>query len=245
MLVGKNNTNGSTETTAIPGSLERSEHVFRKTFRRYFPLIFILWILFVLYPNPLNLVVSIHRFINPHVNPSAVEMILDDFPSDPVAIEKAVVARISYRLDWELYGMPWYCPTIEKVLERGEGDCKAQAIVLASVLEAKNIPYQVHSSPMHMWVDYEDKQETSIENVQVEFYQYNPETSERQFQFPEIGLSDLMNSWRRQLWIPMPDGRKALLISGLSALIAARVILRKKRAVRHDIMTEKGRALSA
>ena len=106
MSVGGNAVNSATETTFAPDGIESSENIFKKTFRRYFPLILILWILLVLYPNPLSLVVSIHRFINPAVNPSAVEMILDDFPSDPVAIEKAVLERISYRLDWELYGVP-------------------------------------------------------------------------------------------------------------------------------------------
>jgi len=229
MPVGKNITNSSTATTAMPDISEGSENVFRRVFRRYFPLIFILWILFVLYPNPLNLIISVQRVLNFDADPGAVEFMLNDFPSDPVAIEKAVLARIPYRYDWELYSMPWYCPTIKEVLERGEGDCKARALVLASVLEAKNIPYQVNSSPTHVWVDYEGKQETSIENAQVEFYQYNPETGERRFQIPEISLGKLMDFWQQQFWTPMPDGRKALLISGLLALIAARVILRKKR----------------
>ena len=239
MSVGKNITSSSTETTAMPDGLERSENVFRRVFRRYFPLIFILWILFVLYPNPLNLIISIQRVLNFDADPGAVEFMLNDFPSDPVAIEKAVLTVIPYHRDWELYSMPWYCPTIEEVLERREGDCKARALVLASVLEAKSIPYQVHSSPIHVWVDYEGKQETSIENAQVEFYQYDPETGERQFQIPDISPGKLMNSLQRQFWTPMPDGRKALLISGLSALIAARVILRKKKAAQYDTMTEK------
>ncbi len=209
--------------------LERSEKVSRKVFRRYFPLIFILWILFVLYPNPLNLIISVQRVLNFDADPGAVESMLNDLPSDPVDIEKAVLARIPYRYDWELYNMPWYCPTVEQVLERGAGDCKARALVLASVLEAKNISYQVHSSPMHIWVDYEGKNETSIENAQVEFYQYDPETGERRFQIPEISLGKLMDYWRQQFWTPMPDGRKALLILGLLALVAARVILRKKK----------------
>jgi hypothetical protein len=210
-------------------SLESSEKVSRKVFRRYFPLIFILWILFVLYPNPLNLIISIQRVLNFDADPGAVEFMLNDLPSDPVDIEKAVLARIPYRYDWEVYSMPWYCPTVGEVLERGEGDCKARALVLASVLEAKNITYQVYSSPIHIWVDYEGKQETSIENAQVEFYQYDPQTSERQFQIPHIGLSEVMDSFWQAFWDPMPDGRKALLISGLLALVAARVILRKKR----------------
>jgi len=229
MSVGKNITNNSTETTAMSDGLKGSENVFRRVFRRYFPLIFILWILFVLYPNPLNLIISIQRVLNFDADSGAVEFMLDDFPSDPVAIEKEVLARISYRYDWELYGMPWYFPTVEEVLERGKGDCAARALVLASVLEAKDIPYQLNLSPIHVWVDYGGKQENQYENPQVQYYQYDPESGERRFKIPEIDIGAVTDSWRQQFWTTMPDGRKALLISGLAALIAARVILRKKR----------------
>jgi hypothetical protein len=210
--------------------LEGSEKVSRRVFRKYFPLIFILWILFVLYPNPLNLIIGIHRVLNFDADPGAVEFMLNDLPSDPVDIEKAVLARIHYRHDWKVYGMPWYCPTVEQVLEKGEGDCKARALVLASVLEAENITYQVRASPIHIWVDYAGKNETSSENAQVEYYQYDPQTGERRFQIPHIRLSKVMDSFWQGFWDPMPDGRKALLISGLLALVAARVVLRKKRA---------------
>ena len=214
--------------------LERSEKASRKVFRRYFPLIFILWILFVLYPNPLNLIISIHRVFNLDADPGAVEFMLNDLPSDPVAIEQTVLARIPYRHDWEVYGMPWYCPTVEQVLEKGVGDCKARALVLASVLEAENITYQVRSSPIHIWVDYEGKNETSIENAQVEYYQYDPQTGEKRFQIPHIRLSEVMDSFWQAFWDPMPDVRKVLLISGLLALVAARVVLRKKRTAQYD-----------
>lgn len=229
MSVGKNINASSTETTAMSDGLKGSENVFRRVFRRYFPLIFILWILFVLYPNPLNLIISIQRVLNFDADSGAVEFMLDDFPSDPVAIEKEVLARISYRYDWELYGMPWYFPTVEEVLERGKGDCAARALVLASVLEAKDIPYQLNLSPIHVWVDYGGKQENQYENPQVQYYQYDPESGERRFKIPEIDIGAVTDSWRQQFWTTMPDGRKALLISGLAALIAARVILRKKR----------------
>jgi hypothetical protein len=229
MPVGKTSTSTSAETTTMTDSLEKSEKASRKVFRRYFPLIFILWILLVFYPNPLNLVISIQRVLNFDADPNAVSFMLNDLPSDAVDIERAVLGRIPYHYDWEVYSVPWYCPTVEQVLERGEGDCKARALVLASVLEAKNITYQIHSSPMHIWVDYENKQETSIENAQVEFYEYNPETGDRQFKIPDIGLGKLMDYWQQQFWTPMPDGRKALLISGLLALIAARVILHRRK----------------
>jgi hypothetical protein len=212
-------------------SVERSEKASRKGFRRYFPLVFVLWILLVLYPNPLNLIISIDRVLNFDANPGAVESMLKDLPADGADIERAVMASIPYRHDWEVYGMPWYCPTVEQVMEREEGDCKGRALVLASVLEAKNVTYQVHSSPMHIWVEYEGKNETSIENAQVEFYQYDPETGNRHFQVPHIRLSEVTDFFWDSFWRPMPEARKALLISGLSALIAARIILRKKKTV--------------
>jgi len=210
-------------------SPENSEMTPRKVFRRYFPLILILWILFVLYPNPANLVVSIQRVLDFDAEPDAVEFMVNDFPSDPTDIERAVLSIIPYRHDWELYGMPWYCPTIEQVLERSAGDCKARALVLASVLDAKDVDYLIHSSPTHIWVQYESKQENSIENAQVEFYKYDQETGERKFKIPDIGLGTLMDTWGQQFWTPMPDGRKTLLISGLVGLVAARVILRRRK----------------
>jgi len=231
MAIRKNTTGSLTETRAMADGLGSSERVSRKVFRRYFPLIVILWILFVLYPNPLNLIISIQRVTDFDADPGAVEPMLADFPADPVDIEKTVLARIPYRHDWEVYGMPWYCPTVEQVVEQGEGDCKSRALILASVLEAKNVTYQVHSSPTHIWVEYEGKNETSIENAQVEYYQYDPQTGERRFKIPHIGLSRVMDSFWDGFWDPMPDARKALLISGLLALATARVILRRKRSV--------------
>jgi hypothetical protein len=228
-------TRGSSNTTGMKDSLEKSEKASRRIFRRYFPLILVLWILFVLYPNPANLVVSIQRVLNFNADPDAVGFMLNDLPSDPADIEKTVLTRISYRHDWELYGMPWYCPTIEQVLERCAGDCKARALVLASVLDARNITYLIHSSPTHIWVDYGNKQATSLENAQVEFYEYDHETGDRKFKIPDIGLGRLVDSWRQQFWSPMPDGRKALLISGLAGLIAARVILRKRRTAQQTV----------
>ena len=244
MSLRKKISKNATETAALSNGLERSENVSRRVFQRYFPLILILWILLVLYPNPVNLIISVQRLFNFDAEPEAVEFMLNDLPSDPVAIEKTVLAIIPYRHDWEVYGMPWYFPTIDKVLERGEGDCKARALVLASLLKAKNIPYQVNQSPIHVWVEYEGKQATSIENDQVKFHQRDPETGERQFQIPDIGLGEVVDSFWQAFWGPMPDGRKALLISGLLGLVVARVILRKKRVAQYCDITKKEGAIS-
>jgi hypothetical protein len=212
----------------MPDGREVKENRAKRVFQRYFPLLLILWILLVLYPNPLNLVLSIQRVFSLDVDPDAVEPMLEDFSSAPVAIEKIVLQKIPYRYDWEVYGMPWYFPTVEEVLEKGEGDCKARALVLASIFEAKNIPYRVNLSPIHVWVEYEGKEETAIENPRANFYHYNPETGESSFQFPEIELHEVMNSSWHGFWSSMPAARKALLLSGLSALVAVRVTLCKK-----------------
>jgi hypothetical protein len=69
----------------------------------------------VLYFNPLNLIGSLQKVFSFVADPGAVEFMLNDLPSDPVAIEKAVLTRIPYRHDWELYSMPWYFPTIRLI----------------------------------------------------------------------------------------------------------------------------------
>jgi len=226
----ENTANRSGEIAAMLDHFDVREHPLKRVFRSYFPLFLILWILFALYPNPLKLITSVQRVFNLDIDPGTIEFMLDDFPSAPADIEETVLARIPYHYDWELYGVPWYFPTIKEVLQKEKGDCKARALVLASIFEARNIPYRVNLSPIHIWVDYEGKDESSIENAEVGFYQRDPETGESRFQFPEIKLREAMDSIWRGFWSPMPDGRKAILISGLLALVAARVILFKNKA---------------
>lgn len=203
-------------------------------FRRYIVLFGALWIIFVLYPNPLNFIVSIQRMASFTVDAGAVEVILDELPSDPVAVEQAVLAKIPYGYDWQVYGMPWYVPSVEEVLQQGRGDCKARAFVLASVFQAQGTPYLLNISPMHVWVEYEGKQETVIEKPEQKFYQRNPETGETEFQLPQIPVSQVANAARDGFWTAMPADRKALLLSGLALLIVARLALfmrdRRRRA---------------
>jgi hypothetical protein len=203
----------------------------RRIFSKYFPLFLLLWILLVLYPNPLKLIISIQRGISPDTDPAAVESLSRDLPSDPVAIEDAVLQQIPYSHDWEVYSMPWYVPTVKEALEKGKGDCKARALVLASILEAKNIPYRLNWSPNHVWVEYESKEETPLENPDVKFYQQDPETGKRSFQFPRIPFSEVLDSFWQGFWSPMPGVRKALLIPGSIMLIIVRLVWFKKKRV--------------
>ena len=186
-----------------------------------------LWVLLVLYPNPFNILVSVHRVFNLDIDPVAVEPLLDGLPAAPADIEREILLRIPYRYDWELHGMPWYFPRTDKVVERREGDCKARAVVLASVFERLDIPYRINSSFVHVWVEYEDKTETVFENPRARFYQQDPETGRRWFQLPEIDWKLWFDSTVEGLWTVMPVLRKVLLLLGIALIVAARVVLRR------------------
>ena len=186
-----------------------------------------LWVLFVLYPNPFNLGVSVERVFNPDIDPAAVDSLLVGLPSDPAAIEQEILRRIPYRYDWEVHGMPWYFPTTASVVARGEGDCKARAEVLASVFERLGIPYRINSSFVHVWVEYDSKAENAFENPRASFYQQDPETGQRWFHLPEIDWKLWFDSTVEGLWTVMPVFRKVLLLAGILLIVVARVVLRR------------------
>ena len=193
-------------------------------FRAFFPALVALWVLLVLYPNPLRLAASVQRLANPRVDPAAVQTLAETLPSEPSAIERAVLDSVPYSYDWEVHAMPWYFPTVDEVLENGQGDCKARAIVLASVFEAKGIAYRIRSSPMHVWVDYDGKGENAIENPEAGFYEVDPQTGARSLRLPGIDLAEFADAFWQGFWPPMPIARKALLVSGLVILAAIRVM---------------------
>ena len=186
-----------------------------------------LWVLLVLYPNPFNIAVSVYRVFNLDIDPGAVDSLLVGLPSDPAAVEQEILRRIPYRYDWEVHGMPWYFPLTASVVERGEGDCKARAVVLSSVFERLGIPYRINSSFVHIWVEYESKPENVFENPRASFYQQDPETGRRWFQIPEIDWKLWFDSTVEGLWTVMPAFRKVLLLLGVALIVAARMVLRR------------------
>ena len=208
-----------------PKNRARSRSRATRIFCACFPVLMALWVLLILYPNPVRLAVSVRRLATPKVDPTAVETLAAGLPSDPVAIEEAILDDFPYEYDWEVYDLPWYYPTVDEALENGQGDCKARAIVLASVLEAKGIPYRIKSSPMHVWVDYEGKGESTTENPEAGFYEVDPQTGGRSLRLPGIDLAEFGDVFWQGFWPPMPLARKVLLISGLVILVAIRVTL--------------------
>ena len=191
--------------------------------RLIFPLLALLWILLVLYPNPGNLVVTGQRIVSPSPDPDAVASLAESMPSDAAAIESTVKGMIPFSSDWKTYGMPWYCPTVPQVLEKAKGDCKARALVLASILDAKGIPYTINYSVTHVWVEYESKKVSASENDEVKLFQQDPVTGERSVGIPSISSTAIKNEFLDTLWRPMPTTRKALLFGGLVVLIWLRL----------------------
>src|SRR5690348_5646404 len=136
----------------------------------------LLWSLFALYPNPLMLARSVPQAWTPVIDPDAVRSIAATLPDDPKQIENAVLTRIvPYAVPWQVYGVPWYYPTPSEVLAAGRSDCEGRAVVLASILKAKGIPFTLSASIDHIWVDYPGKTANTLENPQLAIAQKAPD----------------------------------------------------------------------
>ncbi len=122
----------------------------------------------VAYPRPALAVRTLRHARRPGVDPEAVRALAADLPDDPDAVREHVVRRlVPFTHDWAVYGVPYYFPTLGEVLAQGRGDCKSQALAIASLLAAKGIPYRLLVSPDHIWVEYEGKAATAMEDPAV------------------------------------------------------------------------------
>lgn len=180
-----------------------------------------IWTLFVLYPNPYRLGVSGARILNPAVNPEAVAHLLDQLPETPSEIEAYVLREIvPYQYDWQSYGVPFYFPRVEEVLARGRGDCKSRFVVLASIFEALDIPYEKSFSLSHFWITYEGKAVTRLESAENAFLVQGDEGVS--LQIPRESLQDSYDTLKAGFWDAMPGHRQGMLFMGppLSVIFA-------------------------
>jgi transglutaminase-like putative cysteine protease len=188
----------------------------------------LLWTIVVLYPNPYLLYISAQRAWSPPVDPQAVRALAATLPNNGRAIEAAVMHKIvPYAVPWDTYGVPWYFPTADEVLAAGQGDCEAQAVVLASLLRAKGIPARFVGSIDHLWVDYPGKHATAYENTTVAIAAQRPDGSYH-FKWPR--LQNWRTSWeieRSYFWDAMPAARRWLLLGGWLLIGLSRRIARR------------------
>lgn len=173
------------------------------------------WVLVVLYPDPTVLYRSIENIAHPAIDPAAVASIAARLPDNPRVIEAYVLDKqVPYAYDWQTAGVPWYFPTTRDVLRQGSGDCESRAIMLASLLAAKHIPYSLRLSFNHIWVQYPGKVATALENPGVVF----AGTSHGHFfiHWPKnFNLIQQVNDQIAIFWTPAPPYRVVLLFGGL------------------------------
>ena len=183
--------------------------------RKTSSLLLFLWTLLVLYPNPARLVASLQRAWSPPIDTAAVRELAARLPDEPHEIEQIVNnTLVPDAAPWRTYGVPWYFPTPMEVLAHGQGDCQARAVVLASILRAKDIPATIVGSLNHLWVDYPRKSATALENTAVALAVLQPDGRYR-FRWP--ARIDWSISWavvRDNYWDAMPPWRLRLLLTG-------------------------------
>ena len=179
----------------------------------------LLWVLLVLYPRPWDLALTIQRSLFPPIDPAAAAPIAVKLDDDPKHIDEAVRQRIiAYAYDWTVYDEPWYFATVEEALRDGRGDCESQAIVLASVLHAKQIPYKLQVSFDHIWVEYAQKDPNAMEKDAVAVVEHVD--GKLRVKAPdEFDWKKFIKNHREAHWDPMPLGRKLLLLGGLGMII--------------------------
>jgi hypothetical protein len=183
------------------------------------------WLLVALYPQPSMLIASISNVRAPDIDASAVEDLAATLPDDPRLIEQAVLDRIMpYAYDWQVSGVPWYFPTTSEALASQSGDCESRAVVLASLLKAKGIPFRLLMSFDHIWVDYPGKTENPLENADVALAQ----RVNGRFVWNWPADFDIRAEVVAQLdtfWAPMPTPRRVLLFAGLLLILLLNPIL--------------------
>ena len=201
------------------------------------------WILLVLYPDPSVLVRSITNIEHPDVDAVAVRAIAATLPNDPRLIEQAVLTRlVPYSYDWQTSGVPWYFPNAAEVIRSKRGDCESRAVLLASILKAKGIPFQILMSFDHIWVDYPGKQANALENKDVALAQ---RVNGRYVWFwpKDFHLGAEINAQLATFWTPMPIARKGLFFGGLLMLLLINPVARRRW--RSCGLDERGRLLGA
>lgn len=180
--------------------------------------VMLLWIGLLLYPDPRVLAYSIRRLLHPSVDSAAVQNLADTLPDDPAAVEAFSQQYLQYRPAWTVYGVPWYFPTVQEVLKDKAGDCQAEAVLTASILTAKGLPYTFRYSFDHVWVDYPGKGVNALEDPATAFVSNDGKGWFASLP-DRIPVRDIVRERVAFHWTPMPPERKAGLFLGLVAAL--------------------------
>ena len=177
-----------------------------------------LWTLWACYPNPWVLARNLVRYARFPVDPRAAARIAWRLPEDPREIEEIVRIAVSYQYDWRQYGVPWYMPTPAEVLDSRRGDCESQAVLLASLLAAKRIPFEVKASFTHLWIDYPGKLRTPEENDEVAYLRRVK--GRYHFGLPRlVDWGTVLRAQKAANWDAMPPARRLTLCFGWALIL--------------------------
>jgi len=192
-----------------------------------------IWIGAVVYPDPRPFAASVARLRHPPVDAQAAADIAAGLPRDYKAIEDFALDYVPYVPAWTIYGLPWYFPTVREVLRDRAGDCQARAVLVASIFEAKGMPYTLRYSFDHVWVDYPGKDATGMEDAATAFV--SDSGKGWLASLPDrIPLWSIVKVRVAYHWTPMPLLQKIVLVIGVLLIVGygeRRSLDRLKRAI--------------
>jgi len=185
----------------------------------------LVWSFLSCYPNPAVFSRNLSRYRHLPIDPDLEQRMEWDLPAQPANIELFVDSLLVPTPDWRLYRVPWYVPTPTEAVVVLHGDCEAKALVLASLLEAKGLAYEVRASFNHIWIDYPGRQPRPGESQEIAYLQGTPDRL--RLRWPsQVAWRDFLSAQHEQLWQAMPLARKALWLTGLLWLALAALLLR-------------------
>lgn len=191
------------------------------------------WVGAVVYPDPRPFFNSIVRLKNPPVDAGAAAGIAAALADDYKVVERYVSSYVPWESAWDIYGLPWYFPTVPEVIADRAGDCQAQAVLMASILEAKGMPYTLRYSFDHVWVDYPGREVTALEDPATSFVSNEGEgwLGSLPEKFP---IGTIIKQRVAYHWTPMPFVQKFLILLGAAVIIGygeRRLFAKVKRLV--------------
>ncbi len=173
-----------------------------------------IWTLVSCYPNPYVLVRNLARYRHLPIDPRIEERMGWQLLPEPGQIELFVDSMLVPTPDWQVHRVPWYVPTAGETAQSSHGDCEAKAILLASLLAGKDLPFEIRASLTHIWVDYPGRRARSGENRDLAYLE--GEGGRLRLQWPgRVPWGRVLAAQREQLWDAMPLARKTLWLIGI------------------------------
>ncbi|MBI2954430.1 MAG: transglutaminase domain-containing protein [Chloroflexi bacterium] len=180
----------------------------------------VLWVLVVLYPNPAMFFATLWRTVSLPIDANAARSLASTLPDDPNLLRDLVLTElVPYEINWNVYDVPWYFPSTAEVIRDGRGDCEGQAVLLASILQAKGIPYQLKMSFDHMWIDFQSKNASGMMEQDEMAFAENEDGALKLKVPKHFDLKNYIDVQLDGRWHPMPDYRKVLLFVGLLLIL--------------------------